>query len=147
VLPELSVRDNIAVFLKLPACRGSKVEASDLAERYELSGCLGTRAGQLSGGERRRLELLRALLPAPDVLLLDEPFAGLDPRRIQAFGRLLQGALEGSSTVLLLADHRLSETLSVVDEACLLLDGRLELRCKAEEFLDHSSVRGRYLPE
>ena len=102
------------------------------------------RAGELSGGERRRLELLRALVAKPKVLLCDEPLTGVDPTGIHRVGRILrQAASEGMAV--LLADHRVHDALALCDAACLLLDGRIELSAEPETFLDHPEVRKRYL--
>lgn len=147
VLLDLTVAENIAEFQRMPTCRHRQQRPAELAARFELDAVLNTSARELSGGERRRLELLRGVMGEPSVLLLDEPFAGLDPRRAAALTATLRRALEDSTTTLLIADHRLTEALALAEEAFLLLDGRLELRCSARQFLEHPAVRARYLAE
>jgi len=147
VLPDLSVARNVDVYLEQPTCRGKRDWAAELLRELELEGRRDTLAGSLSGGERRRLELLRALLAEPRILLLDEPFAGLDPRRAHRLAAMLTRALSERRTALLVADHRMAETLSLADEAVLLLDGRLRARSPSGEFPSHPDVLGRYLPE
>lgn len=147
VLPDLSVSQNVDVFLEQPTCRGRRAWATRLLHELELTDRCDTLAGALSGGERRRLELLRALLAEPRVLLLDEPFAGLDPRRAQRLATLLTRVLSERRTALLVADHRMAETLALVDEAVLLLDGHVGARCPAQDFARHPDVRARYLAE
>ncbi len=141
VLLDLSVRDNLLTFARLADRR----EDPDMwASRVGLADRRDVRAGSLSGGERRRLELARALLPGPAVLLCDEPFAGLNPAAIDAIAELLrQAATQGTAVVL--TDHHLDEALAVSDHALLLLDGAIELSAPAADFGAHSLVRERYV--
>jgi len=143
VLWDLTVEENLRTFESLgrtpdplgPAAWAAKVE---LGER------LSVRAGELSGGERRRLELARALVARPKVLVCDEPFAGIDPAGAERLGRLLrQRAAEG--TAVILADHHVAEALLVCDRAMLLVDGKIEASGPPEEFREHPVVVGRYL--
>ncbi|MBN1607963.1 MAG: ATP-binding cassette domain-containing protein [Polyangiaceae bacterium] len=142
VLTELSVHQNIRTFGRVAG-----VPADDTtlyAAAVGLSERLGVRAGDLSGGERKRLELLRALLGNPRLLVLDEPFAGLDPPAVRLVGTLLrETARDGCAVVL--ADHRVREALSVCDEARLLVDGVIAAEVPPEQFADHPAVRERYL--
>ncbi len=101
-------------------------------------------AHDLSGGERRRLELARALLAEPRVLLCDEPLSGVDPTGAQRIGRILRGRADAQMAVLV-ADHRVGEALSFCDRVLLLLDGRVEAVTGPGEFLEHPAVRRRYL--
>ena len=142
VLTDLSVRDNLRAFEH--AAGVEPMAPEERAALVELEGRLEVRAGELSGGERRRLELLRALVAKPKVLLCDEPLTGVDPTGIHRVGRILrQAASEGMAV--LLADHRVHDALALCDAACLLLDGRIELSAEPETFLDHPEVRKRYL--
>jgi lipopolysaccharide export system ATP-binding protein len=143
VLWDLSVEDNLATFESLCGNgerRGARAWATDveLAERLKI------RAGELSGGERRRLELARALVARPQVLVCDEPFAGIDPAGAERLGRLLRARAE-AGTAVLLADHHVAEALLVCDRAVLLLDGRIEASGPPAEFKEHPLVVGRYL--
>jgi len=109
-----------------------------------LEHCLDTPARELSGGERRRLELLRAWIAQPVVLLCDEPFAGLDPPRMNCVATLLV-RLKDQGRSAILADHRVQEILTLADRALLLLDGRLELIDTKNNFMKHPAVERRYV--
>jgi lipopolysaccharide export system ATP-binding protein len=139
VLHDLTVARNIACFERVAGRPGA---AAPWVERLELEPLRDRLAGRLSGGERRRLELVRALVPAPRVLLLDEPFSGLDPRLAQRVGELLREVARGGAA-LLLADHRLREVLALCDEAALLVDGTLAYRGNPETFLQVEEVEAR----
>ena len=141
VLLDLTVGANLRTFATLT---GSRLSAAAAAQRVGLQHRLAVRARDLSGGERRRLELLRALMGRPRVLLCDEPLSGIDPGSAQRVGELL-GELVSQGTSLLLADHRLSEALTLVKRAMLLVDGRIELTAPSTGFLDRPEVRDRLL--
>jgi lipopolysaccharide export system ATP-binding protein len=141
VLLDLTVRQNIAAFSEI--C-GQPVALETHAAELALEGCLDTRARDLSGGERRRLELLRALIAKPKVLLCDEPFAGIDAHRAHGLSTLLV-RLKDQGTSVILADHRVREILAAADRALLLVDGRLELTDTKNNFMKHPAVAGRYL--
>jgi lipopolysaccharide export system ATP-binding protein len=142
VLLDLTVADNLRTFLRAAGLQPQPV--ADLAARVELDTRLGVRARDLSGGERRRLELLRALLPDPLVLVCDEPFAAGDPVHVRLLAALLRGHADRGRSVLL-ADHRVGDALAICDEAMLLADGQVLVRTPAAEFASHPAVRGRYL--
>jgi ABC-type lipopolysaccharide export system ATPase subunit len=142
VLLDLTVADNLRTFE-----RAARVPARDPSERaatVELSDRLDVRARDLSGGERRRLELLRVLVPDPQVLICDEPFAAGDPIHVRLLSALLRAHADRGRAVLL-ADHRLADALEICDEALLLADGSVLASGPARGFADHPAVRGRYL--
>ena len=142
VLFDLSVADNIRTFERAARVRREAVEAR--ARKVALGDRLEVTAGELSGGERRRLELLRALIAGPAVLVCDEPLSGVDPAAAQRMGGLLREHARGGGAVVL-ADHRIREALPFCDEALLLVDGKIELGAEPSEFADHRAVRRRYL--
>jgi lipopolysaccharide export system ATP-binding protein len=142
VLFDLAVRDNIATFQR--AARTARRRPQEWAGAVQLEPRLGVTAADLSGGERRRLELLRALIAEPRVLVCDEPLAGVDPAGARRLGAVLRAEAERGAAVLL-ADHRIAEALPFCDEALLLVDGRVELVAPASDFADHRAVRKRYL--
>lgn len=137
VLFDLTVRDNLAAFgVQEPEARAGEVG---------LDGRLAVRARDLSAGERRRLEFLRATAHAPSVLLCDEPFAGVDPKGAQALAALLRARAD-AGTAILLADHHVDEALAICDRALLLLDGEIAVTAaNPDAFRTHPLVRGRYL--
>ncbi len=163
VLVDLTVRDNLLAFETLASDGGGgdrrerpsgSGEGADLgrpvkgpnhwAALVELSHQLDVRAGELSGGERRRLELVRALVARPRILICDEPFAGIDPGGAERMGQLLcEQAQDGMS--ILFADHHVDEALRICTRAILLLDGSVVVDGPPEVFRDHPLVRGRYL--
>jgi lipopolysaccharide export system ATP-binding protein len=146
VLWELTVRANLATFRAvagLPRDRGGAA-VGEAASRVGLTERLDVRAGDLSGGERRRLELARALTRGPRVIVCDEPFAGVDPAGATRLGELLRAQADAGATVLL-ADHHVAEALRVCTRALLLLDGRVAVSAPADAFPDDPLVRGRYL--
>jgi len=142
VLFDLTVRRNIRTFEA--AARVAREPAERRAELVGLEQRMDVIAGELSGGERRRLELLRAVIARPTVLICDEPLTGVDPTGAAQIGRLLRSqAARGASVIL--ADHRIREALPFCDEAVLLIDGRIEVVAPPEDFAEHSAVRERYL--
>jgi lipopolysaccharide export system ATP-binding protein len=142
VLWDLTVRANLEAFQAVAGVGPS--DARVAAARVGLEDRLDVRAGELSGGERRRLEMARAITRRPTVLVCDEPFAGVDPAAAERLGRLLsEMAAEGAAV--LLADHHVGEALRVCTRALLLLDGVVAASAPAAEFPDHPLVRGRYL--
>jgi lipopolysaccharide export system ATP-binding protein len=142
VLFDLSVADNIRTFER--ACGAPARTPEERAESVELSARLDVRARDLSGGERRRLELLRALVAEPKVLVCDEPLTGVDPVHAGRLVKVLRAHADRGMAIIV-ADHRIREALAICDRALLLLDGRIELSESPESFADHPAVRRRYL--
>lgn len=142
VLWDLTVRANLVAYRRI--ARLPAADAVAEAAKVGLDHRLDVRAGELSGGERRRLELARALTRAPRVLVCDEPFAGVDPAGAEHLGQLLVDLARTGATVLL-ADHHVEEALRVCTRALLLLDGAVAVDAPAQGFRDHPLVRGRYL--
>jgi lipopolysaccharide export system ATP-binding protein len=142
VLWDLTVRQNLDAFRTI--ARQPPEDAGRAAERVGLDHRLDVRAGELSAGERRRLEFARAVTRPPRMLVCDEPFAGVDPAGAERLGDLLR-ALAGEGTTVVLADHHVAEALRVCTHAVLLLDGAVALAAPADQFADHPLVRGRYL--
>jgi lipopolysaccharide export system ATP-binding protein len=142
VLLDLTVEQNVQTFVKVSG--GKADDARQHLESLGLLGRLALPARLLSGGERRRLELVRALVGAPSVLICDEPLTGLDPVMVGRVSELFRAQADRGCAVLL-ADHRIAEVLPFSDEALLLADGVVQARAPAESFADHPAVRQRYL--
>ena len=142
VLWDLSVRQNLQAFRSVAGMPARDVQEE--AHRVDLASRLDVRAGDLSAGERRRLELARALTRGPKLLVFDEPFAGVDPVAAERLGDLLRDHA-AAGAVVLLADHHVAEALRVCARALLLLDGTVVAAAPASEFADLPPVRGRYL--
>jgi len=142
VLLSLTVRDNLETFLTI--ARGEATGIEEAASRVGLRDRLDVRAGDLSAGERRRLEIARALAARPKVLICDEPFAGVDPAGASQLAALLRELADDGAAVML-ADHHVAEALDTCDRAILLLDGEVAVDATPEGFREHPLVQGRYL--
>jgi len=146
VFRRMSVIDNlIAVLETMPMTRTERLaEARRLLEELELSHLEDSMADTLSGGERRRLELSRALATRPTILLLDEPFAGVDPINVQEIQDLVRKMREKGLGILI-TDHNVRETLRLTDRACIIHEGRVLREGTASELVNDEQVRRVYL--
>ncbi len=147
VLLDLTAAENLAVFASLapPPPEGARrPDVRALLADLGLEARAGVRAGSLSGGERRRLELGRALTACPRVLLCDEPFAAIDPAGKGKIAARLR-ALAREGTAVILADHHVTEALGLCDRAALLLAGELVLAASPREFCADPRVREHYV--
>jgi lipopolysaccharide export system ATP-binding protein len=146
VFRTLSVRDNLlAVLEALPRTRAERhAEADLLLAELELSHLATHRADTLSGGERRRLELARSLATQPAILLLDEPFAGVDPINVEEIQVLIH-QLRSKGIGILITDHNVRETLSSTDRAYIIHEGRILREGTAEDLVQDERVREVYL--
>lgn len=126
VFRKLTVKDNIlAVLQLLPIPKSEQEErTARLLEELGISHVADQKAGVLSGGERRRLEISRALATAPSFMLLDEPFAGIDPLAVSDIKKIINH-LKSKGIGILISDHNVRETLSVCDNAYILSGGRV----------------------
>ena len=126
VFRKLTVRDNILAVLQLfPLTRPEQEErASMLLEELGIAHVATQKAGVLSGGERRRLEISRALATDPSFMLLDEPFAGIDPLAVSDIRKII-AHLKSKGIGILISDHNVRETLSVCDNAFILCGGKV----------------------
>jgi lipopolysaccharide export system ATP-binding protein len=141
VLFDLTLADNIRTFES--AAQARPKPTSERAERFGLGSKLAVLARDLSGGERRRLELLRAMIGEPKVLLCDEPFASGDPAHVRLVNEHLRTIADAGGTVIV-ADHRTSDALTVCDRAFLLVNGSVEAQGPKSSFADHPAVQSRY---
>lgn len=137
----LSVADNLAVPLHE---LGRLDEVGPRLAEAGLSGLADHLAGTLSGGERRRLELARCLASRPSVLLLDEPFSGVDPVAVADLQRRIRALAEGGIGVLL-TDHAVREALNICTTVLLLDAGRVIVAGTPEEVANNAHARARYL--
>jgi lipopolysaccharide export system ATP-binding protein len=126
VFRKLSVRDNVLAILQLLPISSSQQEekASRLLEELGISHVADQKASVLSGGERRRLEISRALATDPSFMLLDEPFAGIDPIAVIDIKKIIEH-LKSRGIGILISDHNVRETLSVCDNAYILSSGKV----------------------
>ncbi|MBI2390663.1 MAG: ATP-binding cassette domain-containing protein [Deltaproteobacteria bacterium] len=143
VLFDLTVRQNLVTYARIVG--RDEAEVLGLARKVELDGRLHVRAGDLSGGERRRLEIARALTAHPRVLICDEPFSGVDPAGAERIAVMLRDLADTDGVAVVLADHHVVESLAIADQVMLLIDGVVETRGTPREFSAHPLVQGRYL--
>jgi lipopolysaccharide export system ATP-binding protein len=146
IFRRLSVRDNLlAVLEAMPMHRRERqLEAERLLGELELTHLADSLAETLSGGERRRLELTRALATRPTILLLDEPFAGVDPINVQEIQGLVRQMRERNIGILI-TDHNVRETLKSTDRAYIIHEGRILREGTAEELINDERVKEVYL--
>lgn len=146
VFRKLSVEDNIAAVLEMTkltkAVQKEKLES--LLEEFHLQHVRKNNGDSLSGGERRRTEIARALAVDPKFILLDEPFAGVDPIAVEDIQAVV-ARLKYRNIGILITDHNVNETLSICDRAYLLIDGKIFKHGTAEELADDEQVRNLYL--
>jgi len=144
----LSVRDNLLLYLQATRTpRADAVKRADqVVSEFELDKVAGSYAATLSGGERRRLEIARAMIQNPSFLLLDEPFSGIDPLAVEEIGSQIR-KLSQSGIGMLITDHNVRETLSTCDRAYILKDGKIIEEGKPAEIAGSERARALYLGE
>jgi lipopolysaccharide export system ATP-binding protein len=146
VFRKMSVEDNIRSVLEMTDkpldYQHEKVES--LIAEFGLEKVRKNLGDQLSGGERRRVEIARCLAIDPKFIMLDEPFAGVDPIAVQDIQQIVS-QLKTKNIGILITDHNVHETLSITDRAYLLFEGRVLFQGVAEELADNPIVREKYL--
>lgn len=146
VFRKLSVEDNIAAVLEMTKLPGEeqRKRREDLLNEFHLQHVRKNNGDVLSGGERRRTEIARALSVDPKFILLDEPFAGIDPIAVEDIQSIV-ARLKYKNIGILITDHNVTETLSICDRAYLLIEGKIYKHGTAEELAADEEVRRLYL--
>lgn len=146
VFRKLSVEDNILAVLEMTKLskQEQKEKCESLLEEFSLTHVRKNLGQVLSGGERRRTEIARALAVDPSFVLLDEPFAGVDPIAVEEIQTIV-AQLKNKNIGILITDHNVNETLSITDRAYLMFEGRLLKAGTAEELANDEQVRKVYL--
>jgi len=148
IFRQLSVEDNVMAVLQ--SRRLSRGERRDrLEELLEMMGVTHIRKNkgyELSGGERRRVEIARALVSEPKFMLLDEPFAGIDPIAVADLQSVVS-QLKDQGLGVLITDHNVRETLNITDRAYILFEGRIEMEGTPDEIVSSDKAREIYLGE
>lgn len=150
VFRKLSVMDNLLAILETRPnlSRAERRErAEQLLERFRITRLAKSLAITLSGGEKRRLAIARALCSEPSLLMLDEPFAGIDPIAVEDIQRIVRELREKDGLAILITDHSVRETLTITDRAFLIHDGCVILEGKSNELVDDPIARKHYLGE
>ena len=146
IFRKLTVEENIMAILEtLPiSARERKVRLQYLLEELDIAALAKHKAYTLSGGERRRLEITRALVTSPKLLLLDEPFSGVDPIAVYEVQQIIR-RLRDKGLALLITDHNVRETLSIVDRAYLIYQGKVVSEGPSEFLINDATSRKLYL--
>lgn len=148
VFRHLSVEDNILCILEtLPLTKAERLSRlKELLSELHLEKLAKKKATSLSGGERRRLEITRALVTQPQILLLDEPFANIDPIAISDVQKMIRH-LKNKGISILITDHNAREIFSIVDRSYLIRDGKILAKGSVQELLAHHEARSSYFGE
>ena len=153
VFRKLNVEENIQAVLELQETNGQALSKQEIQDRLEnllqelqISHLRKNPAMSLSGGERRRVEIARALASQPKFILLDEPFAGVDPIAVGEIQRIVR-FLKDRQIGVLITDHNVRETLGICDHAYIISDGTVLAEGKPESIIDNEAVRKVYLGE
>lgn len=148
IFRKLSVMDNLRIILEYTNLSKAeqKKKAEQLLEEFRISHLRDSTASYLSGGERRRLEIARALIREPLFVLLDEPFAGIDPLAVDDI-QVLISALKERGIGVLISDHNVRETLRICDRAYLMHEGQVIVQGTPEDLVNDPKARRVYLGE
>ena len=148
VFRKLSVEDNImAILQRVEKDRKKRSERLELLlDELKIKHIRKSMGYSLSGGERRRVEITRSLVTDPDFILLDEPFAGVDPVTIESIQSIVMG-LKNKGIGVLITDHNVYETLKITDRAYILFDGRIMIEGSSEFLANDPNARKMYLGE
>jgi lipopolysaccharide export system ATP-binding protein len=148
IFRKLSVGDNLRLIWEMNGVSHAEQERRlpELLAEFGLSRFVDARGDSLSGGERRRVEIARAIATEPAFLLLDEPFTGIDPIAVADIQAMIR-QLRDRGLGVLITDHQVRETLAIVDRAYILNDGKIEVSGSADEVLASPVARKFYLGE
>ena len=146
VFRKMTVEDNLLAVLEMTKMskQAQKQKCEDLLNEFGLQRVRNNMGGLLSGGERRRTEIARALATNPKFILLDEPFAGVDPIAVEDIQQIV-AKLKEKNIGILITDHNVHETLSITDRAYLLFEGKILKQGTSEELAADEQVRKVYL--
>ncbi|MFN3188889.1 MAG: LPS export ABC transporter ATP-binding protein [Aureliella sp.] len=146
VFRKLSVEQNILAIFELLGVpyRERKMRTNQLLEDFEITHIRKSKAGRLSGGERRRLEIARCLVSEPEIIMLDEPFAGIDPVTVQSIQEIIE-KLRDRGIAILITDHAAREILQTVDRCYVISKGTVLVEGSPDVIMQHPDVRKEYL--
>lgn len=146
VFGKLTAEQNLLCMLELLGIRGKarRQRCDELLQQFHIEHVRKSRAAKLSGGERRRLEIARCLISEPQIIMLDEPFAGIDPITVQSIQAIICD-LQQQGISILITDHAAREILQIVDRCYVISDGKVLCDGTPEQIKQHEEVRRRYL--
>jgi lipopolysaccharide export system ATP-binding protein len=146
VFAKLSAEDNLRGIMQLLGFnrQRQKLRVEELLDQFKIAHVRRTLAGRLSGGERRRLEIARCLISEPEIIMLDEPFAGIDPITVQNIQVIIRElATKGIS--ILITDHAAREILQITDRTYVVDEGKILVSGTADQIVRHPEVKRKYL--
>lgn len=147
IFRKLSVTDNLLAVLETRKKLSRKErhsKAAELLERFGIGHVSKSLAMTLSGGEKRRLSLARCLCTEPRLLMLDEPFVGIDPIAVQEIHKIIRQLRDEDGLSILITDHQVRETLEIVDRASLMVEGKVMIEGTANELINDENARRLY---
>lgn len=146
VFAKLSTEQNLLAMMELLGMnrRQRKLRCEELLEQFRITHIRRSKAGKLSGGEKRRLEIARCLVSNPEIIMLDEPFAGIDPVTVQSIQGII-GDLRDRGISILITDHAAREILQITDRTYVISEGQVLCSGTADEIVRHDEVREKYL--
>ena len=149
IFRKLTVEENIMAILQTLAISGAerRKRCEELMEELGLSRLRKQKAMTLSGGERRRLEITRAMVTNPAFIMLDEPFSGVDPLAVSNVQEIIMKLKNERNLGILITDHNVRDTLEVVDRAYLMCDGKILVEGSSESLINDPEARKHYLGE
>ncbi len=150
IFRKLTVEQNLMAVLETRrdlTRKQRRIRCGELLERFGIDGVRRSSALTLSGGEKRRLTIARSLCTDPSLLMLDEPFSGVDPIAVRDIQEIILQLRDEYGLALLITDHNVRETLEIVDRAYLLLEGRVVLEGPSEQLANDPVARRHYLGE
>jgi len=146
VFQNLSVEQNLIMMIEMQEIKGKKKKeiCNELLDRFNIAKIRKTKAGKISGGERRRLEIARCLVSKPEIVMLDEPFSGVDPITVQSIQDTIK-SLRDEGISILITDHAVREMLDIVDRGYVIAAGEVMFQGTPPEIWDNEDVRRKYL--
>lgn len=147
IFQRLTVEENLLAILETrPLSRAERRKrAEELMARYDLTKVRKQQARLCSGGEKRKLEIARALITEPSMILLDEPFSGVDPVAVEDLQKEVRRLREESRIAILVTDHNVQRTLEIVDRAYVIFDGKVFAEGTPREIINNEQVKRLYL--
>ena len=145
VFRKLTVQQNLIGMMQMLGMdrRTRKMRCDELLEQFDITHIRRSRAGSLSGGERRRLEIARCLVSEPKIILLDEPFTGIDPVTIDGI-QVIVRQLRQNGISILITDHQVRETLEITDRSYVIRAGKVLCHGRPTEVINHPEARKYY---
>ncbi len=148
IFRKLTTEQNLLAMMELLGMsrKVRTARCEELLEQFNITKVRKSNSSKLSGGERRRLEIARCLVSDPEIIMLDEPFAGIDPVTVQGIQSIIEG-LSQQGIAILITDHAAREILQITDRTYVISDGRVLCHGTTDEIIRHPEVKRKYLGE